>query len=246
MLIARQLEDVQGARPRRARRSATALSSGARRLEGVDVVVCPPFVSLAAPCASLDAAAASRLRAERPLGSRGRVHRRGLGARCSSSSASTGALVGHSERRQLLRRDRRDGRAPRARPRSRPGSRVIACVGETLRRARGRRDRGSCSRPGRGDRRRCRRARAARDRLRAGLGDRHRQDGDAGAWRRRRTRSSSRCSTRRCSTAARSSPRTPPSSSSQPRRRRRARRRRLARRSTRSRRFARGARSTRS
>ena len=41
-----------------------------------------------------------------------------------------GAIVGHSERRQLLRRDRRDGRAA-GRGRARAGLGVIACVGET-------------------------------------------------------------------------------------------------------------------
>ena len=54
------------------------------------------------------------------------------------------------------------------------------------------------------------------DRLRAGLGDRHGQDGDPGASPRRRTPSSRRSSTCRCSTAARSSPTTPPSSPRSP------------------------------
>ena len=148
--------------------------------------------------ASAPDSAHPRLRAERPLGARGRVHGRGLARRCCSSSASTGAIVGHSERRQLLRRDRRDGapagggrargRAPRHRLRRRDRGR-----------ARGRRDRGRARAAGRGDPA----ARAARDRVRARLGDRHRARRRRRRSRRRRTRSSSRCTRRRCSTAAR-------------------------------------------
>ena len=88
---------------------------------------------------------------------------------------------------------------------------MIACVGETRGRARGGGDRGGAPPPGRA----IARARddEPRDRLRARVGDRHRQDGDArdgaGGTRDR----SSRCSTCRCSTAARSSRRTPPSCS---------------------------------
>ena len=64
---------------------------------GVDVVVCPPFVSLEATLQGLgDRQRRSRLRAERPLGARGRVHGRGLGADAA--------------------RARRDGRDRRATP----------------------------------------------------------------------------------------------------------------------------------
>ena len=123
----RQLEDVQGAG-----RGRRVLPRAARRRPpgDVDVVVCPPYVSLADAVQALagteigvfaqnchwdaegaftgeisraDAAGARRLRhARRPLGAPA-----------------------------VLRRDRRDGRAPRRAPRSRQGLHVIACVGET-------------------------------------------------------------------------------------------------------------------
>ena len=148
-----------------------------------------------------------RLRAELPLGARGRVHRRGLRA-----DAARARRLRHDRRplgaAPVLRRDRRDRRA--ALPR-RAGERAAR---DRLRRrdpgrARGGRDRGGAAPPGR----RARGRRQPRDRLRAGLGDRHREDRDARDGAARRTRRSSRCSTCRCSTAARSSRRTPPSCS---------------------------------
>ena len=51
--------------------------------------------------------------------------------RCSSSSASRGALVGHSERRQLFG-ESDEMVARRARAALEAGLGVIACVGETL------------------------------------------------------------------------------------------------------------------
>ena len=110
-----------------------------------------------------------------------------------------GAIVGHSERRQLLRRDRRDGRACARRPRSRPASTSSRASARPRPSARPARPR-PCSR------RQVARdpaARAARDRLRARLGDRHRQDGDArdGAGGARVHQVAAR--RRRCSTAAR-------------------------------------------
>ena len=97
------------------------------RRRGVDVVVCPPYTSLARwPSQS----GITRLRPERPLGGRRRLHGRGLGADARSSSASTGSIVGHSERRQHLRRDGRDRRR-RAEHALGAGLGMIACVGES-------------------------------------------------------------------------------------------------------------------
>ena len=141
-------------------------------------------------------------------GSRGRVHRRGLGADAARARRP------RRDRRPLgapaaLRRDRRDGARCAPRRALEAGSRVIACVGETeAEREAGETEevlapvRCPCSprtsawwsptsRCGRSARARRRRPRSPR----------------------RRTRSSRRCSTRRSSTAARSSRRTPPSCS---------------------------------
>ena len=86
----------------------------------VDVVVCPPYVSLEGAVQALAGHRDRRLRAELPLGRRGRVHRRDLRARCCCELGVYGTIVGHSERRQLLRRDRRDRReAHRGRARRR-------------------------------------------------------------------------------------------------------------------------------
>ena len=79
----------------------------------------------------------------------------------------------------------RPTRASRRRRRSRSttASRPISCVGETARRARGRQDDGGRGPAGGRDpeRRLRRRGEEGRDRVRAGLGDRHRQGRDAGA-----------------------------------------------------------------
>ena len=57
-----------------------------------------------------------------------------------------GAIVGHSERRQLLRRDRRDRRASAPRAALEAGLSVIACVGETEAEREAGRDRGRARR----------------------------------------------------------------------------------------------------
>ena len=68
---------------RRARRrpsSAAALRERVAGLEGVEIAVCPPFTALDVVVAELRGSGDRRLRAERPLGERGRVHRRDLAA----------------------------------------------------------------------------------------------------------------------------------------------------------------------
>ena len=86
-----------------------------------------------------------------------------------------GAIVGHSERRQLFGETDETVARARARRRSRRASRVIACVGETEAEREAGETEAVLAPPGRG----APAARAPRDRLRARLGDRHRQDGDA-------------------------------------------------------------------
>src|SRR3954452_12544721 len=100
-----------------------------RDLAGVDVVVCPPYVSLAAAVQEL-AATEIAVAAQN-------VHWEEEGAFTGEVSASMlkevgvyGALVGHSERRQYFG-ETDEAVAMRARAALAAGLFVIACVGET-------------------------------------------------------------------------------------------------------------------
>ena len=85
-----------------------------------------------------------------------------------------GTIVGHSERRQHFG-DTDETVGLRARAALAAGLFVIACVGETE----DERERGETEEVLRRQVSVARGRRQPRDRLRAGLGDRHRQDGDA-------------------------------------------------------------------
>ena len=145
---------------------------------GVDVVVCPPFVSLGAAVGRGVPVYAQN------------VHWAAEGAFTGEVSAGMllevgveGAIVGHSERRQYFGETDETVRQ-RCEAALEAGLSVIACVGETDAQRECRRDRGRAPPPGR----RHSAARAARDRLRAGLGDRDGQDRDTRRSRRPRTR----------------------------------------------------------
>ena len=95
--------------------------------------------------------------------------------RCCWSSASTGAIVGHSERRQLFGETDETVRM-RAEAALEAGLHVIACVGETEAEREAGETEAVLARQVGGDSA----PRAPRDRVRARLGDRDREDGDAG------------------------------------------------------------------
>jgi triosephosphate isomerase len=103
-----------------------AFLEGFEEPDGVDVVFCPPFVSLAAAVET-----GRRVYAQN-------VHWEPQGAYTGEVSAQmllelgvVGALVGHSERRQLFG-ETDETVARRARAALEAGLGVIACVGETL------------------------------------------------------------------------------------------------------------------
>ena len=94
----------------------------------------------------LDKLADRARRAERALGGGGRVHRRGRRRACSPTCGCDYCIVGHSERREYLRRDRRDRQQEGQGAASRAGITPIMCCGETLDDARRGRDRhASCA-----------------------------------------------------------------------------------------------------
>ncbi len=153
---------------------ARAFFSGFEAPEGVDVVFCPPYVSLARRRRDR----ADDLCPERALGSERPLYGRGL-ARDAPGARGAGCARRPLGAAAALRRERRDGRAPST-DRARGRTRRDRVRRRDARAARVRGHRARAQDPGRGDLLRGRRARTTRDRVRAGVGDRNRQDRDAG------------------------------------------------------------------
>ncbi len=120
------------------------------------------------------------------------AHTGDISAEMLKDAGAAFVIVGHSERRADHGED--DALvAAKAEAAWRAGLVAIICIGETRDAARGGRDAGGAVgadrrlRPGRRD------PRQYRDRLRAGMGDRHRPDADRRRRRCRRTATSARC-----------------------------------------------------
>jgi len=128
MLIAGNWKLFKG--PHEARRFATEIRHLPERTRGVEIVVCPPHVSIQATVQGLGEGSAVRVYAQN-------VHWELEGAYTGEVSApmlleagATGTIVGHSERRQHFGETDETVRL-RAEAALEAGLSVIACVGET-------------------------------------------------------------------------------------------------------------------
>jgi triosephosphate isomerase len=116
--------------PHEARTFAASIRSFGARVPGVDVVVCPPAVSLAATVQGLGADSGIRVFAQNVHWELEGAFTGELSAPMALEAGATGTLVGHSERRQHFGETDETVRM-RAETALEQGLWVIACVGET-------------------------------------------------------------------------------------------------------------------
>ena len=128
MLIAGNWKMFKG--PHEARAFASSIRHLGERMHGVEVVVCPPAVSLAATIEGLGADSRVRVYAQNVHWELEGAFTGEISAPMALEAGCSGALVGHSERRQLFGETDETVRM-RAETALEQGLSVIACVGET-------------------------------------------------------------------------------------------------------------------
>ena len=128
MLIAGNWKMFKG--PHQARAFATQIRHLAERARPAQVVVCPPFVSLAATLQGLGEASEVRVYAQNVHWELEGAFTGEVSAPMLAELAVKGAIVGHSERRQYFGETDETARQ-RAEAALEAGLAVIACVGET-------------------------------------------------------------------------------------------------------------------
>ncbi len=128
MLVAGNWKMYKG--PHQARQFAAQIRRLPERFPGVDVVVCPPFVSLEATVQGLGPESAVGVYAQNVHWELEGAFTGEIAAPMLAELGVAGAIVGHSERRQLFG-ETDDAVAARAGMALDAGLRVIACVGET-------------------------------------------------------------------------------------------------------------------
>jgi triosephosphate isomerase len=128
MLVAGNWKMYKG--PHQAREFSAQIRRFPERFPGVDVVVCPPFVSLDATLQGLGPESAVGVYAQNVHWGLEGAFTGEVAAPMLAELGVAGAIVGHSERRQLFG-ETDDAVARRAEAALEAGLRVIACVGET-------------------------------------------------------------------------------------------------------------------
>jgi triosephosphate isomerase len=116
--------------PHEARSFATQIRNLPQRTPGVEVVVCPPYVSIAATVQGLGEGSDVRVYAQNVHWELEGAYTGEISAPMLLEAGATGTIVGHSERRQHFA-DTDDTVRRRAETALEAGLFVIACVGET-------------------------------------------------------------------------------------------------------------------
>jgi triosephosphate isomerase (TIM) len=128
MLIAGNWKMFKG--PHEARTFATQIRHLPERIQGVDVVVCPPYVAIEATVQGLGEGSEVRVYGQNVHWALDGAFTGEISAPMLLEAGATGAIVGHSERRQYFGETDETVRM-RAEAALEAGLEVIACVGET-------------------------------------------------------------------------------------------------------------------